>query len=421
MIAALFWFFVSFIIYVYAGYPALVTLAARLFPAPKPHGTTATPTVTLIIAAYNEALVIEDKLMNSLELDYPREKLQIIVAADGSDDATPDIVRRYAGQGVELSYDPPRRGKASAINRAMQMASGEIVVFSDANNHYAPDVLKKLTTPFLDSHVGAATGAKHIAESHHVAAQRSDPILGTSEGLYWRYESFIKVQETRLGCCTSVAGEILAIRGEFFEPLPENIINDDFYIAMRLMRRGYRIIYMPDAQSSELASTSATDERVRRARIVAGRYQALGMIHELLPFRRPLLVWQIISHKYFRPLVPFAMLGALLTNLLAVALPPRVGVSVWWTLAAPISWMLLLLQVLFYALAFAGQFISFRGRVGKLLYLPTFLLNSNRAALVGLFRYISGSQTNLWQRVPRVKPSKQSGPDSRVSNSRENS
>lgn len=420
MIPSLFWFFVIFILYVYVGYPAIVTLAARLFPAQKPHGTVTPPTLTLIIAAYNEALVIEDKLINSLSLDYPPEKLQIIVAADGSDDATPGIVRRYAGQGVELSYDPPRRGKASAINRAVQMASGEIVVFSDANNHYALDVLKKLTAPFFWSQVGAVTGAKHIAESHHTAAQSAENILGTSEGLYWRYESFIKEQETHLGCCTSVAGEILAIRRELFEPLPENIINDDFYIGMRLMRRGYRIIYVPDAKSSELASSSAVDERVRRSRIVAGRYQALGMIHKLLPFRRPLLVWQIISHKYLRPLVPFAMLGALLTNLLAVAFPPRVGSPMWWTLTAPISWILLLWQILFYTLAFAGQFISFSGRAGKLLYLPTFLLNSNRAALAGLFRYISGSQTNLWQRVPRVKPPGQPGTDSRMSNSQDN-
>ncbi len=393
MISKLFWLCVNVIIYTYAGYPILLTLLARFRPKPataKP----ATPAVTLLIAAYNEAAIIAQKLENSLALDYPRNHLQIVVAADGSDDQTPDIVKTYAEQGVELSYSPPRRGKMAAINRAMAHAHGEIIVFSDANNMYNPNVIRELVAPFTDSTVGAVTGAKSIV--------RGDSALGESEGLYWKYESFIKEQETRLGTSIGAPGEILAIRHHLYESPPDNIINDDFYIAMRLIQRGYRIIYNPKARSTERISLSAQDEINRRARIVAGRYQAIALASKLLPVQNPLVVWQIISHKYLRPLVPFAMIGALLTNLAAVIRPVRSDKYSLPHLTPPFNWFILFFQLLFYGLAWLGNRQKARdGKPGILLYLPTFLVNSNLAAIIGLYRFLVKGQSTLWQRAQR--------------------
>ncbi|MCB0193550.1 MAG: glycosyltransferase family 2 protein [Anaerolineae bacterium] len=393
MIAKLFWLCVGSIGYAYAGYPVLLTLLTRLKPKPTSYPS-ATPSITLLIAAHNEEAVIAQKLENSLALDYPRQQLQIIVAADGSSDHTADIVRHYVDRGIELSFSPPRRGKMAAINRAMQQARGEVVVFSDANNMYAVDTLRELVAPFADPSVGAATGAKSIL--------RGDGVLGESEGLYWKYEAFIKKQETLLGSCTGVAGEILALRRHLFESPPDHVINDDFYMAMRVSKRGYRVVYVPQARSYERVSLSAQDEMTRRARIVAGRYQAIALAGDLLPVQRPLLVWQVVSHKFLRPLVPLAMLGALVTNLLSLGQAASKTGSAMLSLTPPVNWIVFIGQLLFYGAAWLGNQLEDKNhKLAKVLYLPTFLVNSNLAALTGLYRFLSGGQATAWQRVNR--------------------
>lgn len=395
MIALLFWLCVGSILYTYLGYPLLLWLLARGKPE-HPSGMFTTPPVTVLIAAYNEASVIARKLENTLALNYPLDRLQILVAADGSDDATPDIVKSFAERGVELSYNPERRGKMAAINRAIPQVRGEVIVFSDANNMYAVEALRELIGHFADPKVGAVTGAKVI--------ESGDGALGESEGLYWKYESFIKERETRLGSCSGVAGEILALWRDLYQPPPDHIINDDFYIAMSVIKRGYRVVYAPRALSAERVSATAQDEMVRRARIIAGRYQAIALAGELLPWNQPLVVWQIVSHKFLRPLVPVAMIGALLANVLAVIWPtPFTGPVSWLLLAPPANWVVLAGQLAFYGAAWLGGRIGKRGLLGKLLYLPTFLVNSNLAALVGLFRFLRKRQTTLWQRARRAE------------------
>jgi len=381
------------VFYTYIGYPLIITILSRIWQKPQSSFAATIPHVTLLIAAYNEQDVINEKLKNSLALDYPFDKLQILVAADGSDDCTPEIVKEYESKRVELSYRPQRKGKMSAINRAMTKARGKIVVFSDANNMYAPDALNKLVLPFGDLNVGAVSGAKHIV--------RGDGVLGESEGMYWRYESFVKKQETRLGSCTAVAGEIFAIRRDLFEAPPQHIINDDFYMAMQVLRRGFRVVYTSEARSFERTSMSAEDEIARRARIIAGRYQAMAYAHKFLSLRNPLVAWQVISHKFLRPFVPFAMIGLIITNILAVIMQIDSDVSSLLQLTLPYNWIFLFLQITFYGLALIGRRVETRGLLGKLLYLPTFLVNSNAAALIGLYRFITGTQSVLWHRVRR--------------------
>ncbi len=379
--------------YAYAGYPLVLALLARMRPA-RGWSASEPPSITLLIAAYNEEDVIEKKLLNSLELGYPRDKLQILVASDGSDDRTVEIVRSFADRGIELSHCPERRGKMAAINRGISRARGEIVVFSDANNMYSRDALRELTAPFSDRSVGAVSGAKSII--------RGDDPLGESEGLYWRYESFIKEQETRLGTCTGVCGEILAIRRSLFEQPPESVINDDFYIGMRIIKRGGRIVYAPGARSFERASLSGEDEMTRRARIVAGRFQAMFMARRLLP-ADPVVAWQVISHKFLRPLVPLAMIGALAANVVAVIRPYEGADQGLLHLSPPFGAAVLACQALFYGVALLPRAgLRLGGGIGKLLYLPSFLVDSNVAALLGLFRFASGRQSPLWERVRRA-------------------
>lgn len=398
MFGLFFWFFIAIVFYTYAGYPLLLALLARAKPRRAAVGQSEDelPSVTLLVAAYNEQAVISDKIENSLALDYPRARLQILVVSDGSEDRTAEIVRGYAAQGVELAYDPVRRGKSAAISQGVSFARGEILVFSDANNMYAPTALRELAAPFADPTVGGVSGAKRI--------ERGTSALGESEGLYWKYESLIKKLETRLGSCTGVAGEILAVRRGLFQAPPPNVINDDFYIALSLIRRGYRVVYAPRALSFERVSPTAQDEVARRARIVAGRYQALALAPSLLTLRRPLVAWQVLSHKFLRPLVPFAMLGALLANLGALAVPGPAALGPL-GLSFPFNWAAMVAQLVFYALAVTGRRVARSSKLSKALYLPTFLVNSNWAAVIGLYRFATKQQTTLWQRVPRASAS----------------
>lgn len=388
----IFWFCVLFIMYVYAGYPLMLAALARLLGR-KDTYESLTPQLSMLIAAYNEQNVIAQKLENTLSLDYPADCLQILVAADGSEDRTAEIVQTFAGRGVELSYDERRRGKMAAINRALPQLRHEILVFSDANNLYAPDALVELVRPFANPKVGAVTGAKNILEEEDAHAR--------ADGLYWRYESWIKKNETRLGSCTGVAGEILAIRRSLYSPPPDHVINDDFFIGLSVLRQGYRLVYAPDAHSYERSSLTEKDEAVRRSRIVAGRYQAMLMAGSVLPWRSPLLVWQIVSHKFMRPLVPLMMIIAFLVTLAAVVWPVPATRLAWFYLASPFNLMFLLAEGVIFALALFGGSLKDKGLIGKLLYVPTFLVNSNLAAIVGLYSFFTGKQTALWKRARR--------------------
>jgi biofilm PGA synthesis N-glycosyltransferase PgaC len=388
----LFWVCVLLIVYVYVGYPMILAILARLRRKAEDYPVI-TPQVSILIAAYNEQNVIATKLENTLALDYPKECLQVVVAADGSDDHTPQIVDTFAERGVELSYDFHRRGKMAAINRALPRLKHEILVFSDANNLYAPDALIELVKPFSDPKVGAVTGSKNIMDDPDAHAK--------ADGLYWRYESTIKKYETALGSCTGVTGEILAIRRSLYQPPPDHVINDDFFIGMGVLRQGYRLVYAPRAHSYERSSLTEQDEALRRSRIVAGRFQAMLMAGSLLPWRSPVLVWQVISHKFMRPLVPFLMIIAFLATLAACIWQLAPLNHGWLYLAPPYNFLCMATEVFICILAIFGSSLKDKGLLGKILYLPTFLVNSNFAALLGLYSFFTGKQTALWRRARR--------------------
>lgn len=390
-----FWVCIAVIAYTYVGYPVLITLLAALKPK-KSYSSQEMPFVTLLIAAFNEQMVIGPKLENSLALDYPKEKLQILVANDGSTDKTAEVVKGYADQGVDLFSLEHRQGKTTAISNALREAKGEIVIFSDSNNMYYPNLIRAITSPFTDPKVGAVSGTKLVADD--------EVALGQSEGLYWKYESFIKKAESRFGNCTAITGEVWASRRNLISLPPKDFINEDFYMGMQVIRQGYRVAYTPQARSYKIISKSAKDEIERRSRISAGRYQILARAFETLPFNNPVVIWQVLSHKILRLFLPFAMLGALLANVWMVIRLQFMEVSRDGE-SLPLYGALLILQFAFYGI---GLFNKTRARsdtkIGKLMYLPTFLIDSNYAAVNGLIRFLSKRHTNLWQRAPRAVP-----------------
>lgn len=386
MVNFLFWFSILFILYTYAGYPIILWLATRFVEKPVyPDGEL--PSVSLLVPAYNEESVIQAKLENSLTLNYPKDKLQIIVVADGSDDRTVEIVQEFESKGVLLIYTPERKGKMAAINRAVEECRSEIIVFSDANNFYQTETLIHLVKPFQDSRVGTTTGAKQIIEEKRV--------ISGSEGLYWKYESKIKEYESLLGSCITSVGEILAVRRELFRPAPSATINDDRFIVLDILKRGYKNIYVPEALSSEYASPKAGDEITRRKRISRGAYQVI-FNPAMLPYKRPLEVWKILSHKYFRSFIPFVMIMALVTNLWLVFSPEGGGMR------EPLIQVFLLGQLSFYLVGVLGNFLKLPGKIGKLVYLPAFLINSNYALLAGFFAFFGDGEGHLWERVNRA-------------------
>jgi cellulose synthase/poly-beta-1,6-N-acetylglucosamine synthase-like glycosyltransferase len=388
MIGFIFWASVGLVFYVYAGYPLLVTLVARLRKPPR-YPSAPPAKVTILIAAYNEESEIASKLEAVLALDYPAELMQIIVAADGSTDRTAEIVSGFEGRGIELVHQPQRQGKMAAISRAITSATGEIVVFSDANNRFDSNAVERLVAPFADGRVGLTVGYKTVTGASG---------LGHAEGTYWKYESHLRRMETRLGCTVGVNGEICAIRRDLFRPAPPQTINDDQWMAHMVIRDGFNVVFCPDAVSRETISESAADEKERRSRMVAGQYQLFARAHREIPWRRPVVAWMLVSHKLLRPLVPFGMAGAAGAAAAAVVLPQTngglVGLGLPWAATA------LGAQGLFYAIALAGRKLE---RLGKLTYIPRFLVDSNIAAVAGLWRHLRGSQSALWDGAQRAK------------------
>lgn len=392
-----FWLSVFTIFYAYIGYPTILFVLARIIGRPVKISPVA-PSVTLLIAAYNEEDVIAKKIQNSLELNYPKDKLRIIVAANGSTDQTVEIVNSFSNKAVELSYDAKREGKMAAINNAMQIIKSDIVVFSDANNMYERDALNKLVMPFSDNSVGGVSGSKLIIANVGES-------LSSAESTYWRYESFIKKQESILGSCVGAVGEIFAIRRKLFVPPAKEIINDDFWMALQVVRQGYRMVYEPLARSLEHSSPSEKEESTRRVRIVAGRYQAIRQSLELLPFRNPFFIWQTISHKFLRPLIPVLLIFALLTNISLLSLDFSASISLFsiLNLKGVYAWFMLGAQSLVYFLAWLGSWLKSRGIPVKGLYVFTYFVSSNFSSFVGLLKFVTGKQTVIWQRASRRK------------------
>ena len=240
LLETLLWASIAVVLYAYFGYGVAIALISRFVKRPIRY-TDELPRVTLLIAAYNEQDVIAEKLENSFKLDYPEDKLEILVVADGSSDGTCDVVRAYADRGVRLEYQPERRGKIHAVNRTVPLATGEVLVFSDANSMFTPESIKKLVRNFGDPEVALVAGEKRI--------MGDDGSVSEGEGLYWKYESWLKRLDSQVSSVMGAAGEIFAIRKAHWHPVDADSIIEDFIVSMSLVKDGYRVVYEPQAVS----------------------------------------------------------------------------------------------------------------------------------------------------------------------------
>jgi cellulose synthase/poly-beta-1,6-N-acetylglucosamine synthase-like glycosyltransferase len=363
-----FWIAVAIPIYAFAGYP-LVLLALRLAIHREVRRGPIRPFVTLLIPAYNEARVIARKIENSLALDYPSERIEIVVVSDGSSDKTVEIAGGFAG--VRVLAFPENRGKVAALNAAVPTLRGEIIVFSDASAILAPDALRRLVENFADPSVGAACGRYRVVKPDEVN-------IGASEDIYWKYEAFLKIQESRLASTLGAHGHLHAIRRELYPFPPPETINDDYVIPLSVLARGFRAVHEPAAEVFEEAREMTGFGR--RIRIMAGNLQQLRHLGQFLVPFQPLPLLFFLSHKVVRLMVPFAMLAALATNL--------------FLLSSPAYRVLFGVQLLFYGLAASGLTGRLRPRA---LRLPFYFCMVNSAAFFGLYHAVTHRRSMAWK------------------------
>ena len=339
---------------------------------------TSLPPVSLVVAAYNEASCIKEKVANSLSLDYPAERFELLIGSDGSDDGTDALVRATRDTRVRLSRQD-RAGKTSVLNRCVPSASGEIVILSDANTVIDPQAVKRLVRHFSDPEVGAVCGQLKLYNK----AKK-----GFEESAYWTYESLIKLYEGKRGAVMGANGGLYAIRRTLFSAMPPSTIVDDFVIPLRIMEKGYKVLY--DAEAVAYEETTGDDgvEFGRRARIAAGNFQSLKMFPGLLsPFQgfRAFAFW---SHKVLRWCAPALMGLALLTNLFLAA--------------SPFYRVTLALQMAFYVLAATGRSRQLKGAPKRVASMAYYFVTMNLAIVVGFWRFLRNAQRAAWDRTVRA-------------------
>lgn len=365
-----FWCAVLLLAYTHVGYPLLLwgwaKLAAR---GSQIDSGTYTPTVSIVAVAYNEAARIEARIENFLQLDYPRERFEIVVASDGSSDATVELARKHVG--VRVVDFRERRGKSAVLSELVPRARGEIVLFADARQRFDVDVLRALTRHFADPRIGAVSGELMLT-----GEEGSEGV-----GFYWRYEKFIRRNESLIDSTVGVTGAIYAIRRELFEPIPPQVILDDVLIPMQIVRRGYRVMFEPAAHAYDRTATAEVEFR-RKVRTLAGNFQLFAMEPWLMNPVANRLWLQTVSHKLFRLLVPLWLAVAFGTNLFLLTQP-----FYRWTLAA---------QIFFYAAAAMRHVLNRRGKRMFLLDVPYAFCLLNWATVVGLLRIVSGRQRVTW-------------------------
>ena len=332
------------------------------------------PSVSLVIAAYNEERRLPDRIINIRDLEYPKNKLEVIIVSDGSDDRSNEILAGARDEQIRAVLLPLRKGKANALNVGVAQATSDILIFSDAATLFAPDSIQKMVRHFSNSKVGVVCGLlkfKATAESQQ------------TEGVYWKYETIIRLMEARFGATMTASGALYALRRQCFEPISSDTVIEDFVVPMRARQLGYSVIFDPEATAIEYAAPSVSGEFTRRVRLAVGSFRAMG---ELIRVRMDFMTrLAFISHKLLRWLVPFFLITLLLSNTVLVkAVPYRVA---------------LLTQSLFYLWAFLGY--MFREQMKRIRFglLGYFWLAMNIAFLVGFWKYLFGRQDSAWKRV----------------------
>jgi cellulose synthase/poly-beta-1,6-N-acetylglucosamine synthase-like glycosyltransferase len=368
----------SLVAYAYVGYPLLIVILSRLFPRPV-RKAEITPKVSLIITAYNEERDIAAKLDNTLALDYPPDRLEIIVASDCSGDQTDDIVRRYEARGVRLHRRPERLGKSVAQNHAVKQANGEILVFSDATTMYLPDAVRRIVRSFADPQVGCVAGQL-------IYVDKATTAVGRGCRSYWSYEKFIKESESRAGSLIGVSGCLYAVRRSSYARLALDM-SSDFVIATEIHLQEQRTVYECEAVAMEDTNKRSRDEFRMRVRVIEQTFSALHRYCAALNLRQHgLFAFQLISHKVLRYAVPFFLIAAFALNLLLVG-------------ESPFYRLTFITQAIFYLAAVAGCLGErLHMRLG-VLALPYYFALANAASLAAFIQFMRGKAHVLWEPI----------------------
>jgi len=388
----IFWIFLFIIFYAYLGYGILLFILVRIkrmFVKDKNSikSIDYEPEVTLFCAAFNEKDYVDAKVENSRSLEYPKEKVHQIWVTDGSDDGTPDLLRK--NEGVEVFHVDERGGKIAAMNRGMQFVKTPVVIFSDANTMLGKESIRRIVNLFSNPKVGCVSGEKRIAGSV------ADNAAG-NEGIYWKYESKLKKWDAELYSVVGAAGELFAVRTALYQHVEPDTLLDDFIISLRIAKQGYTIQYDPEAYAIENSSENVQEELKRKIRIAAGGIQSIVRLRELLNFfRYRTLSFQYISHRVLR--WTLAPLGLLVIFILNGILVINEGLSAFPTVYS----VLFLAQISFYVAALAGWYFENRKIKMKLLFIPYYFFIMNFAVYLGFVRYLKGSQSVKWEKARR--------------------
>lgn len=383
----LFWLSLALVVYTYVGYGLIIYIMGRFFGKNNPPVTppdSELPEITLLVAAYNEESYIVQKIENSLSLDYPASKLHLWIVADGSTDRTVEFCQKYPT--VTVFYSPGRKGKIHAVNRVMQEVKTPVVIFSDANTDLNTNALKNIVRHFTDPNVGGVAGEKRIV------SLTQDNASGSGEGLYWKYESALKMLDSKFTTAIGAAGELFAVRTELYINPHTDTIIEDFVTSMKIVAAGYRFAYEPDAYAIETASASIKDEWKRKVRISAGGIQAIMRLPELLNvFKYGWVSWQYVSHRAMRwSVAPLALATLLVTNI--ILLPQ----SVFYTLT-------LIAQSAFYILAVVGHLVREKKITIKGFFIPYYFTMMNVSVFAGALRLLRRKQSVVWEKSARAE------------------
>lgn len=375
---AVFWSSAAALFYTYVGYPALVWALSRVRPRPVRRAA-CEPSVSVVITAYNEERDLASKLENTLALEYPSEKLEIIVASDCSGDRTDEIARSFAARGVRLHRQPERLGKTAAQNAAVELARGEVILFSDATTLYRKDVLRALAPNFADASVGCVAGKL-------IYVDRSNSAVGSGAKSYWGYETFLKTHESRACSLIGVSGCLYAVRRAAYVPL-YNEACSDFIIATKMVEQGLRAVYEPEAVCEEETNRRADRELRMRVRVIAQTYSDLWRHRALMnPARGGFYAVELLSHKVMRYLVPVFLALVLVSS----------------AVLAPRSWFFTALlggQALFYAAAALGWLVERFGVRSRVLALPHYFVLANLASAIAFYKFVRGERYARWEPV----------------------
>lgn len=364
----------------YLGYPAILAIFGRVLP--HENNASHRPRVTVLVAAYNEIDVIESKIRNSLELRYPADSIEFVFASDGSDDGTTEVIEKYKGDRFHPVLLGPRGGKARALRSSLPVATGEIIILSDANTMIERNAVINLVRHFSDPKIGAVSGDVRI--------DKASGGFGESESLYYRIERYIQGKESESGSMMGVDGGLYALRKDLFRLPDDKVILDDFVVSMNVIRSGHRVLYEPDALASENATPSIGQEMRRKSRVIAGGFQALRHYGIVPPLSEPWLLFCFASHKLLRWILPELLLLLLIFNIVIV-ISGR-----WWGYT-----VVLCLQIMFYLLGIAGWWKEKRWK-SPVFSVPFYFTMVNIAGFFGFFRFLTGGQKVTWKKADRV-------------------